>query len=89
MDCGIALLAAKADQSSLPTKPRRVTKPKIFEGALHLRLPPGLKGRIDALRGNKRQGDYVRDLLVRAVEAEEARRGIKPPAAGADSEGNR
>lgn len=63
MDCDTALFTAK---------PARVTKPKIFEGALHLRLPPGLKERIDVLRGPKRQGDYVRELLIDAVERQEA-----------------
>lgn len=70
MDCGIALFEAK---------PRRVTKPKIYEGALHLRLPPGLKERIDVLRGPMRQGDYVRDLLVAGVERREREAGITPP----------
>lgn len=70
MDCGTALFAAK---------PRRVTKPKIFESALHLRLPPGLKERIDVLRGPVRQGDFVRDLLVEGVEQREREAGIVPP----------
>lgn len=62
MDCGTALL---------PAKPRRVTKPKIFENALHLRLPSGTKDRIDALRGERRQGDFVRELLLEAVDRAE------------------
>lgn len=70
MDCGTALFAAN---------PRRVTKPKIFEGALHLRLPPGLKERIDVLRGPMRQGDFVRDVLVEGVERREREEGITPP----------
>ena len=69
-DCGTGLKAAK---------PRRVTKKRIFESALHLRLPPGMKKRIEALRGDKRQGDFVRDLLIEAVERRERDAGIVPP----------
>lgn len=48
--------------------PRRVTKPKIFDEAMHVRLPGGTKGRIDALRGDMRQGDFVRQVLLEALK---------------------
>ena len=65
IDCDTALVAAKRG---------RVTKPKIFEGAIHLRLPPGLKERIEALRGPRRQGEFLRELLLDAVERRERER---------------
>ncbi len=58
-DCGIAF------PSSIP---RRVTKPKIFYEAMHVRLPEGTKARIDALRGSTRQGDFVRQVLIDGLE---------------------
>ncbi|SDD88306.1 hypothetical protein SAMN05444678_1308 [Sphingomonas sp. YR710] len=48
-----------------------VTKPKIFDEALHVRARAGTKARIDALRGPVRQGDFVRVLLEEALEARE------------------
>lgn len=71
-DCGTAFFAVK---------PRRVTKPKKFESALHLRLPPGLKDRIDALRGKMRQGEFVREVLIDGIERREGEAGIVPPPA--------
>ena len=50
---------------------RQVTKPKIFDEALHLRLPAGTKARIDALRGDVRQGDFVRSLLEESLDRRE------------------
>ncbi|MBD8547999.1 hypothetical protein [Sphingomonas sp. CFBP 8760] len=49
-----------------------VTKPKIFDEALHLRARAGTKARIDALRGAMRQGDFVRVLIEEALERREA-----------------
>jgi hypothetical protein len=74
MDCGTA------SDSAIPY---RVSKPKIFDEAMHVRLPKDTKARIDALRGAMRQGDYVRILLLDAIrKAEEdraaAKRGDKP-----------
>lgn len=51
---------------------RQVTKPRIFDEALHLRARLGTKARIDALRGNMRQGDFIRVLLEEALERREA-----------------
>ena len=51
--------------------PRRVTKPKLFDEAMHVRLPAGTKARIDALRGDMRQGDFVRLILLKALESAE------------------
>lgn len=50
---------------------RRVTKPKIFAEALHVRAKAGTKARIDALRGDIRQGDFVRQLLEEALDHRE------------------
>lgn len=63
MDCGTAFPSGNT---------RRVTKPKLFDEAMHVRLPGGTKARIDALRGNTRQGDFVRQVLLEALERLEA-----------------
>lgn len=51
---------------------RFVTKPKVFDEAIHLRARKGTKARIDALRGSVRQGDFVRLLLEEGLERREA-----------------
>ena len=51
---------------------RHVTKPKLFDEAMHVRLPGGTKARIDALRGGLRQGDFVRQVLLDGLERLEA-----------------
>ncbi|PBN41652.1 hypothetical protein SxD43FB_20555 [Sphingobium sp. D43FB] len=48
-----------------------VTKPKIFDEAFHFRARGGTKARLDALRGDMRQGDFVRLLLEEALERRE------------------
>jgi len=48
-----------------------VTKPKIFDEALHFRARAGTKARIDALRGDTRQGDFVRELIEDALDRRE------------------
>jgi len=48
-----------------------VTKPKIFDEAFHFRARAGTKARLDALRGEMRQGDFVRLLLEEALERRE------------------
>jgi hypothetical protein len=50
---------------------RRVTKPKIFDEAIHFRAVAGTKARLDRLRGETRQGDFVRELIEKALSAEE------------------
>ncbi len=52
--------------------PRYVTKPRIFDEALHLRARAGTKARIDRLRGTMRQGDFIRVLLEEALERRES-----------------
>ena len=52
---------------------RHVTKPKIFDEAIHFRALPGTKARIDALRGSMRQGDFVRLLIEEALERREGK----------------
>jgi hypothetical protein len=50
-----------------------VTKPKIFNEAIHFRAKEGTKARIEALRGDVRQGDFVRMLLEEALAQREQR----------------
>lgn len=50
---------------------RRVTKPKLFAEAIHFRARGGTKARIDALRGETRQGDFVRELIEDALDRRE------------------
>ena len=57
---------------------RSVTKPKIFDEALHVRAKAGTKARIDALRGETRQGDFVRLLLEEALGRREQALTKKP-----------
>jgi len=45
-----------------------VTKPKLFDEAMHIRLPGGTKARIDALRGKTRQGDFIRQVLMEGLD---------------------
>ena len=51
---------------------RHVTKPRVFHEAIHFRAREGTKARIDALRGEVRQGDFVRVLIEEALEKREA-----------------
>jgi len=48
-----------------------VTKPKLFDEAIHFRAKAGTKARLDDLRGDMRQGDFVRLLLEEALERRE------------------
>lgn len=50
---------------------RYVTKPRIFDEAIHFRARLGTKARIDALRGDMRQGDFVRILIEESLERRE------------------
>ena len=50
----------------------RVTKPRLFDEAIHFRALRGTKARIDSLRGDMRQGDFVRLLIEEALERREA-----------------
>jgi hypothetical protein len=50
---------------------RFVTKPKLFDEAIHFRAREGTKARIDALRGSVRQGDFIRELLEEALATRE------------------
>lgn len=50
-----------------------VTKPKLFDEAIHVRARAGTKARIDALRGAKRQGDFVRELIEDGLDRREAK----------------
>jgi hypothetical protein len=59
---------------------RHVTKPKIYDEATHVRLPAGTKKRIDAVRGDMRQADFIRQALMDELERLEsvAGKGEKP-----------
>ena len=50
-------------------------KPKLFDEAVHVRLPAGTKARIDILRGDMGQGDFVRLVLLDALEQAEKEQG--------------
>lgn len=52
-----------------------VTKPRLYDEAIHLRARLGTKARIDALRGPMRQGDFIRILLEEALERRESETG--------------
>lgn len=56
---------------------RRVTKPKIYHEAMHIRLPPGTKQRIEAVRGKLRQADFIRQALLDELDRREADKGGK------------
>ncbi len=52
-----------------------MARPKVFDDKpIFMRLMPGVRERIDALRGDQRQGDYVRDLLMAELERRESGR---------------
>lgn len=48
-----------------------MTKPKLFDEAIHFRARQGTKARIDSLRGSTRQGDFVRELIEEGLERRE------------------
>lgn len=50
---------------------RYVTKPRIYDEAIHFRAREGTKARIDALRGSIRQGDFVRELIEEGLARRE------------------
>ena len=50
---------------------RYVTKPRIFDEAIHFRARAGTKARIDSLRGDSRQGDFVRELIEESLDRRE------------------
>ncbi|MFC3212803.1 MULTISPECIES: hypothetical protein [Sphingomonadaceae] len=54
-----------------------MTKPKLFDEAIHFRARAGTKARIDALRGDTRQGDFVRELIEEAIDRRE-QEAVKP-----------
>lgn len=63
------------DIGSTPAKPARMTKPTVFaKEPLFVRLFPGVRERMDALRGTKRIGDFARELIEEALEAREKRK---------------
>jgi len=58
---------------------KRVTKPKLFDEAIHFRVKKGTKERIDMLRGDMRQGDFMRELLEEALSRQEQDKPNKRP----------
>ncbi|MCW2245001.1 hypothetical protein M2352_000592 [Azospirillum fermentarium] len=49
-------------------------KPRLYDEDLFVRAPKGTKERIDRLRGDERQGDFVRRVLLDALADIEAGR---------------
>lgn len=45
-----------------------VTKPRVYHEAFHFRAREGTRARIDALRGDQRQGDFIRDLIEAGLD---------------------
>ena len=73
------------DIASSALRAGRMTKPKIFDKVLSLRLPPGVWERIEAARGSQRQGDFLRDLLLSALDRlENAEPNVKSSKASED-----
>ena len=46
-------------------------KPKLFDEAMHIRLPAGTKMRVEKLRGKMRQADFIRMILLEALNRSE------------------
>ena len=69
-DCAIGSGAGK--NGRMPPKPK-------FTEDLFVRMPAGTKARLERLAGQAPvPAAYLRDLLLNAIEAEEARRGLPP-----------
>lgn len=54
--------------------PSFVTRPRIYDEAFHFRARAGTKDRLDALRGEMRQGDFIRLLIEEALDQREGKR---------------
>ncbi len=61
-------------------KRRAMPKPKLYTEDVFIRAPEGTKARIDAQRGDTRQGDFLRRVLLGALADMEAGK-WSPPAA--------
>lgn len=64
-DCAIGVTQAKK---------ARMPKPRLYDEDLFVRAPKGTKERIDRLRGDERQGDFMRRVLLDALADMEAGR---------------
>lgn len=64
-----------------------MARPKLFTEDLYLRLPQGTRERIERLRGEERQGDFVRRVLLGALADLEAGRWQPPPEASPKPDG--
>ena len=53
-------------------KSSRMGRPPLGNKSTHVRLPPELRARIEALVGKSRMGQFLRDAAVAEVERREA-----------------
>ncbi|WP_154678302.1 hypothetical protein [Microvirga massiliensis] len=54
-------------------------KPRLYTEDVFVRLPNGTKARIDLLRGDERQGDFLRRILLGALSELESNYGKSQP----------
>lgn len=60
------------DIGSTPATSGRVTKPKVFnDKPMFVRMRPGVRERMDEMRGETRIGDFARELIEEALDARE------------------
>ncbi|WP_093021250.1 hypothetical protein [Sphingobium sp. YR768] len=55
-------------------KPRRVTRPKEYTEQLAFLVKEGTGDRIDAVRGDKKKADFLRDAVESALRRQEKKR---------------
>lgn len=58
----VAMIAGLFEGANMPSKPR-------FPDTLFVRLPPGTLDEIERLRGPLPQGEWMRALIVQALES--------------------
>ncbi|KQT20122.1 hypothetical protein ASG40_03350 [Methylobacterium sp. Leaf399] len=63
-------------------------RPPLNVKTMNVRLPEGVPERIDALVGNRRRAEFIRDAVVAELERREAGSSkAKPPAGAGTPEG--
>ena len=55
-------------------KPRRVTRPKEYTEQLAFLVKEGTSERIDAVRGDVKKADFLRDAVEQAIRRSEKKR---------------
>ena len=53
----------------------RMSRPENFGESIYLRVPRGTRDAINELRGTERQADFLRRIVLEALEDERRRRG--------------